>query len=113
MSIHETRAALDADRLASERMTMILDEIELERRRQIEAEGFTTAHDDEHALGEIALAAAAYSVAGVDDEQALTLWPWDLAWWKPKDRRANLVRSAALNIAEIERLDRLEGRSNG
>jgi hypothetical protein len=27
-------------------------------------------------------------------------------WWKPKDRRRDLVRAAALIIAEIERLDR-------
>lgn len=36
------------------------------------------------------------------------LWPWDREWWKPKDRRRNLVRAAALLIAEIERLDRAE-----
>lgn len=34
------------------------------------------------------------------------LWPWSGEWWKPKDRRRDLVRAAALIVAEIERLDR-------
>lgn len=35
-------------------------------------------------------------------------WPrsWSRAWWKPKNPRRDLVRAAALLIAEIERLDR-------
>jgi len=33
-------------------------------------------------------------------------WPWDPKWWKPKDRRRDLVRAAALIIAEIDRHDR-------
>lgn len=34
------------------------------------------------------------------------LWAWHSRWWKPKDRRCNLVRAGALIVAEIERLDR-------
>jgi hypothetical protein len=34
------------------------------------------------------------------------LWPWHDDWWKPKDRRRDLIRAAALIVAEIERLDR-------
>jgi len=33
------------------------------------------------------------------------IWPRDWAF-RPKDRRSNLVRAAALLIAEIERIDR-------
>lgn len=35
-------------------------------------------------------------------------WPttWAEDWWKPKNPRRDLVRAAALLIAEIERLDR-------
>lgn len=33
-------------------------------------------------------------------------WPWDASWWKPRGARRDLVRAAALIIAEIERLDR-------
>lgn len=34
------------------------------------------------------------------------LWPWDMSWWKPRTPREDLVRAAALLIAEIERIDR-------
>ena len=34
------------------------------------------------------------------------LWPWAASWWKPKNRRRDLVRAAALIVAEIERIDR-------
>jgi hypothetical protein len=35
-------------------------------------------------------------------------WPenWSATWWKPKDRRQDLVRAGALVISEIERIDR-------
>jgi hypothetical protein len=33
-------------------------------------------------------------------------WPWADKDWKPKDRRRDLIRAAALIVAEIERLDR-------
>lgn len=32
-------------------------------------------------------------------------WPWEAKWWKPKTVREDLVRAAALLIAEIDRLD--------
>lgn len=34
-------------------------------------------------------------------------WPWADEWWKPKDRRADLVRAGALILAEIDRIDRI------
>ncbi len=73
-----------------------------ERRRQIDVEGWTAEHDDQHTTGGMALAAACYA-AGRSD-----WWPrsWSLTWWKPKTRRRNLIRAAALIVAEIERLDR-------
>lgn len=87
-----------------------------ERRRQIELEGWTPEHDDEHGNGEMARAAATYAlydfgVAGVQRIVGLdgVLWPWSLRWLKPKGRRHNLVRAAALLLAEIERLDRAAG----
>lgn len=104
-----------------------LGDIAAERRRQIEAEGWTLAHDDEHDHGEMAMAAAAYAwLAGLHDESRAAqirmqgvrhdgqratindLWPqhWSDVWFKPKDKRRDLVRAAALIVAEIERLDR-------
>ncbi|ATN32863.1 hypothetical protein ACO34A_03485 [Rhizobium sp. ACO-34A] len=93
-----------------------------ERLRQIEAEGWSAEHDDSHANGEMARAAAAYCLgqqeltgAVQDGKRFLPwrklIWPWSKEWWKPKTRREDLIRAAALIIAEIERLDRsaLEG----
>lgn len=77
-----------------------------ERRRQVEAEGWTPAHDDAHDDGELAEAAAAYALDNGWAGAPPPSWPWSAAWWKPKDRRSNLVRAAALLLAEIERLDR-------
>lgn len=97
-------------------------DVTAERRRQIEVEGWGNVHDDGHSNGELARAATAYTLGlyaltgAVQSGKTFlpwwkTLWPWDLKWWKPKDRRANLVRAAALLIAEIERLDRAEASS--
>jgi hypothetical protein len=77
-----------------------------ERRRQIEAEGWTPEHDDRHDNGEMARAAACYATASTDGYSDVVKWPWSGEWWKPKDRRRNLVRAAALLLAEIERVDR-------
>lgn len=101
----------------------IFEEIEARRRKQV-AKGYDAAHDDEHALGEIALAAAAYAVVGnpinsgrsafSNEDIALMLWPWALEQftpWRVPQRtiaaeRQNLVDAAAMLVAEIERLDR-------
>lgn len=85
-----------------------------ERRRQVEAEGWNAEHDDEHAHGEIARAALCYVDAAAWQSRGLNPltgqspaeWPWHVSWWKPKDRRRNLVKAGALILAEIERLDR-------
>lgn len=100
-------------------------DVAAERLRQVEEEGWTPEHDDVHESGELAAAAACYayhttsmraagySVTRYEDRPPLDLyhpyrsmWPWDEAWWKPKDRRRDLVRAGALIVAEIERLDR-------
>ena len=83
-----------------------------ERRRQVEVEGWTPEHDDEHAHGELAEAAAGYaekaSGRNGNPQYAPRNWPWDLHWWKPAAPRRMLVKAAALIIAEIERIDRKE-----
>lgn len=87
----------------------VLGDIERERRRQVEHEGWTLEHDDSHNDGSMALAAAAY--AAYFRHTAGRLWPWALKWWKPGDHRRNLVKAGALIIAEIERLDRAAARN--
>ena len=80
----------------------VVDEIRDERERQVSAEGWSPRHDDRQSHGEIASAAAAYAIGDPG------FWPaaWPRAYWKPKSRRRDLVRAAALIVAEIERLDR-------
>ncbi|HGN0536602.1 TPA: hypothetical protein ACKRLH_001837 [Pseudomonas aeruginosa] len=88
-------------------------DVQAERRRQIEAEGWTPEHDDAHSHGQMARAAACYALAGSsapnDGTAALLVslaWPWDEQWWKPTSARRDLVKACALALAEIERLDR-------
>lgn len=84
--------------------------IAAERKRQMEVEGWTPEHDDGHDDGELAFAAASYALfAHLRRRVPPEFWPWDPQWWKPKDRRSNLVRAGALIAAEIDRLDRAAG----
>ncbi|CAH2606487.1 conserved protein of unknown function (plasmid) [Rhodovastum atsumiense] len=108
----------DSAHTATPADSAVIAEIAAERRRQVEAEGWAPAHDDAHRRGELAGAAACYVLYGLRSAigeatladrvrfLARDLWPWDSSWWKPKDRRRDMVRAAALIVAEIERLDR-------
>lgn len=93
---------LRAQRLS---MTDATRDVLAERRRQVEAEGWTSEHDGLHSTQELAFAAACYATADAGDPPP-AVWPWRLSWWKPTDRRRNLVKAGALILAEIERLDR-------
>lgn len=80
-----------------------------ERKRHIEHEGFTPAHDDSHAVSELAAAAGCYALfadAYPNRGEPPVAWPWEAAWWKPKDFRRDSVRAAALLLAGIEAYDR-------
>ena len=95
-----------------------------ERRRQIEAEGWTSEHDDtEHDAGELAAAASTYALSAsrelhplggdrISAEEIRDMtedggpWPFAPKWFKPTTPRRDLVKAAALLLAEIERLDR-------
>ncbi len=110
-----------------------LDEIAAERERQVSVEGWTLEHDDEHNDAAMARAAACYALLadplrafpvthkrvwvphpGADElsraqgvyKEVPGFWPWHPDWWKPKGQRADLIRAAALLVAEIERIDR-------
>jgi hypothetical protein len=100
----------------SEEAMSVIDEIAAERRRQLEEEGWTLEHDNTLVRGELARAASAYAghaarfhnVRGIkyQTKPMHPGWPWDKELWRPKDPRRDLVRAAALIVAEIERLDR-------
>ncbi|MEG1226491.1 MAG: DUF550 domain-containing protein [Hafnia sp.] len=86
------------------------NDIIAERQRQISEEGWTPEHDDEHDKGELAMAAVCYiNETGTVNRNGGKPWgwPWDASWWKPDTRRRNLVKSGALILAEIERIDRI------
>jgi len=93
-------------------MRNAIEDIIAERKRQKREERFDEAHDDDHANGELAAAAGCYALHAHDDlskcryPDGPAWWPFDGKWWKPKTPRQNLVRAAALIVAEIERLDR-------
>ena len=92
-------------------MAQALYDLIAERLRQVDDEGWSPEHDDQHAVGELAAAAACYCHPEpcMDDTRGVPFsWPWDAAWWKPTDRRRDLVKAGALILAEIERLDRIE-----
>ena len=92
-----------------------------ERKRQIEVEGWTTKHDNEHPACNMALAGACYaldvaSVHGVGGNLRMMCaklskisWPWDEKWWKPtpEDPVRQLVKACALIAAEIDRFQRM------
>lgn len=88
----------------------------LERERQVNLEGFSAERDDLYQRFELAKAGATYATHAtlLDRTRSSHLkrgyapgtWPWASAWWKPADRRRDLVKAAALLLAEIERLDR-------
>ena len=125
-------AQADAPAVVNQRFTPAAIDVLLERKRQVDKEGWTPDHDDEHDSGELAAAAAAYAINAADHlnpysqgdggDDAPDCWPWHdgiagrgegpektkPAWWKPGAPRRDLVKAAALILAEIERLDRAE-----
>lgn len=103
---------------ATAELTPIIEAIALERMEQITREGFSLAHDDEHTDGSLAAVAGCYALAAAAQANEIELkkgvprmWPgsWDEDWWKPKDQKRNLIRAAALILAELQRLARDEG----
>ncbi len=98
------------------RRERIMAEIQSERMRQIEKEGYTQEHDDSgHGDRDLASAGACYAYYASIFHQPRTLsvlncldelWPWDMKDFKPTNPRRNLIKAAALILAELERLDR-------
>lgn len=100
----------------------VLSEVAAERQRQVTEEGWSPAHDDAHEHGQLAKAGGIYALRAslADDETSgwfgevfARKWPWARKWWKPTNPRRDLVKAAALILAEIERLDRVAGKIAG
>lgn len=108
--------AADALRATPSASTDGVARIAAERRRQIEREGWTAAHDNGHIGGELAMCAAIYAMHPDDrrfeedrenDEPPRMVpigWPFDCCDFKPGDRIRELEKAGALIAAEIDRL---------
>lgn len=121
----ERALAAEAKLAAQQPMTDASRDVLAERHRQIEAEGWTPEHDDEHEDETIAAMACFYAMPpgarewcaestgyGATLGEAILPEGWEA---KTGDRRRDLVKAGALILAEIERLDRAgigKGESN-
>lgn len=97
----------------------VLAEIAAERERQIEQKGWSLEHDDEHKLGELGCAAIPFIQAnipellGLTDEELQVFWPFTSPFKPDRNPRRNLVKAAALLVAELERIDRQNDKDVG
>jgi hypothetical protein len=100
-----------------EPLERIINEVVKERVRQVQEEGYSFEVDDHGQPGRLAGAAASYSVhsayvlatGNTSVPGVPEWWPFSKEHWKPKDVRSNLIRAIALNLAEIEKIDRNTG----
>ena len=87
--------------------------ISKERARQVEEEGWTIRHDNQHVSKELAMAGACYAFDYAGNGKGIlpsTDWPWHEDWWKPTPNNPikQLVKAGALIAAEIDRLHRFD-----
>lgn len=79
-----------------------------ERRRQVAEEGYSPESDAELTDYQLPRAAACYVLAasGVARHKVTLFWPFAQPMKVAEQRRRNLIKAAALILAELERLDR-------
>lgn len=96
-------------------MTYGTDRIAEERNAQIQVNGYTFAHDDEHTEAELARAAKCYLSLAIGETHPRfriprtcpPTWPWQPKEWRPStDPIKNLMRAGAMIAAEIDRIHR-------
>ena len=100
-------------------------EMVMRERERHEGKGYTAEYDDLLTSGELAKAAACHAVAGIEGDDAFVVEglgtgdgiPVDAYPWEPEldsrdhhSRIENLAVAGALACAEIDRLQRMEGR---
>jgi len=95
-------------------MSSAINDVIAERKRQINVKGYEKNHDQQHTDFSLTKAAICYAEIVHHNKDKYTAddfslpdleWPWAAEHLKPKTPRQDLVRAAALLIAEIERLD--------
>lgn len=100
-----------------------IERIAAERKRQIETKGYTPEHDDEHINGELAVAAACYTVGDdithcevkyIDGDGMIDVdgdaFPWPEHDTRNQPRIDRLAIAGALIAAEIDREIRAAGK---
>jgi len=85
-----------------------VNDVVAERRRQVAVAGHTLKNDDLYRPGVLAQAGAAYAISAArpQNDAVPAFWPWRRDLFHPSTPRRNLVKAAALILAEIERIDR-------
>lgn len=87
-----------------------LELIQAERRRQIDAEGWSANHDDDHEDRVLEAAAFSYFLSAqgfAPEDSPPTSWPWEREWWKPSTKVRDLTKAGALYLAAADRYHRL------
>jgi hypothetical protein len=107
--------------------------IAAERKRQVEVEGYSATHDDQHTANQLAWAACYYAMPsvilvkldagvscfeawhGISDQHVFNMTKWDMAFAKKKQktRIQQLTVAGALIAAEIDRLLAEKGGQHG
>ncbi|HHK4736667.1 TPA: hypothetical protein ACQTZZ_004973 [Pseudomonas aeruginosa] len=101
----------DVDAQAQHSVPRAWLDVQAERRRHVEVEGYHGFRDSHYINYELSKAARAYievswhALSGGLPCKKPESWPW-MAGFKWSDGRTMLVKAAALTLAEIERLDR-------
>lgn len=83
-------------------------DVAAERMRQIDEHAYTATWDSGYLNFQLLYAADAYMRSACTDSvlnQAPPTFPWSEASWRPTTPRRDLVKAAALIIAEIDRMD--------
>jgi hypothetical protein len=97
-----------------------LTRIAIAREKLISEAGFDQVHDDAQLQSQLVVAAGSYALHAIASEAERQqfspgapppAWPWEATLWQPEDRNRDLLRAAALLVAEIERLNRLKPES--
>lgn len=83
-------------------------EVFVERLRQIVEEGHSAEQDDAYTDYQLPRAAVCYAIrgAGLPPHKATLYWPWSPATFKPAGDDRDLIKAAALILAELQRRQR-------
>lgn len=88
-----------------------IQDVKYECERQV-SKGYDTLHDDRNVKGSHVQAGIVYATVGLRQRQGFPLdeptnWPWPIETYSPdRNPRSNLIKAAALILAEVARIDR-------